>query len=219
VSTQLPPPGSPPGTPSPGTPSPGTPPPGWPPAPPAASAQSGGTSGLAIASLVLGILWICGIGSLLAIIFGGVALGVTKGGRKAGRGFAVAGLVLGIIGVIATIATSIVVVRNADDIVNGTSGEYDDVTITNCERADDGHGVATLEITNDSSKASSYIVTVSFRPAGGKEDRSVDFKAVDRLDPDETTTVEVRSPDPVGGPLRCHLEYVNRFAFDIDTGS
>jgi hypothetical protein len=58
------------------------------------------TSGLAVASLVLGILWLCGIGSLLAAIFGGVALGqiARSKGRLAGKEMAIAGLVLGIIG-------------------------------------------------------------------------------------------------------------------------
>jgi hypothetical protein len=56
-------------------------------------------SGLAVASLVLGILWIGGLGSILAIIFGPVALyqiHVSRG-RIWGTGLAVAGLVLGIV--------------------------------------------------------------------------------------------------------------------------
>jgi Domain of unknown function (DUF4190) len=59
------------------------------------------TSGLAVAALVLGILWIWGIGSILAVIFGHVALSETRDGRKGGQGLAVAGLVLGWIGVAA----------------------------------------------------------------------------------------------------------------------
>lgn len=58
------------------------------------------TSGLAVASLVLGILVLCGIGSLLATIFGAVSLGqiARSNGTLTGKGMAVAGLVLGIIG-------------------------------------------------------------------------------------------------------------------------
>jgi hypothetical protein len=52
------------------------------------------TSGLAVASLVLGIIGF----SILAIIFGGVAISQTeKNPNVSGRGMAVAGLVLGII--------------------------------------------------------------------------------------------------------------------------
>jgi hypothetical protein len=58
------------------------------------------TSGMAIASLVLGILWLYGVGSVLAIIFGAVGLKQTENGERGGRGMAVAGLVLGIVGVV-----------------------------------------------------------------------------------------------------------------------
>lgn len=56
-------------------------------------------SALAVASLVLGILWIAGIGSLLAIIFGSVSIYQIRvsHGKLAGTGLAVAGLVLGIV--------------------------------------------------------------------------------------------------------------------------
>ena len=58
------------------------------------------TSGLAIASLVLGIIWICGLGSLLATIFGAVALHqISRSqGRIDGKSMAIAGLILGILG-------------------------------------------------------------------------------------------------------------------------
>jgi hypothetical protein len=57
------------------------------------------TSGMAVAALVLGILgFFTGITSILAIIFGGVAMNETsKNPDISGRGMAVAGLVLGII--------------------------------------------------------------------------------------------------------------------------
>lgn len=59
------------------------------------------TNGLAIASLVLGIVWVYWIGSVLAVIFGHVALSqINKSnGTQQGRGMAIAGLVLGWIGV------------------------------------------------------------------------------------------------------------------------
>ena len=58
------------------------------------------TSGLAIASLVLGILWLYGVGSVLAIIFAAVAKKNINqsNGWVTGGGMATAGLVLGIIG-------------------------------------------------------------------------------------------------------------------------
>jgi len=55
------------------------------------------TNGLAIASLVLGLIWLWFVGSILAIIFGFIALNQIKesGGRQTGRGLAIAGIVLG----------------------------------------------------------------------------------------------------------------------------
>lgn len=64
---------------------------------------SSGTNGLAIASMVLGILWLYWVGSILAVIFGHIALSQLKRSQQGGRGMAIAGLVLGYIG-IATLA-------------------------------------------------------------------------------------------------------------------
>jgi len=61
------------------------------------------TSGAAITSLVLGILWIGGLGAVLAVIFGVVGMKATRDGHTGGHGLAVAGLVLGIIGVVGAI--------------------------------------------------------------------------------------------------------------------
>ena len=59
------------------------------------------SNGLAVASLVLGILWLFWFGSVLAVVFGHVARGQIDAshGRQVGRGMATAGLVLGYIGV------------------------------------------------------------------------------------------------------------------------
>jgi hypothetical protein len=59
------------------------------------------TNGKAIASLVLGIVWLCSLGSILALIFGYMAKNEIdeSGGTQGGRGLAIAGIVLGWIGV------------------------------------------------------------------------------------------------------------------------
>ena len=65
---------------------------------PPAQAQ-GKNSGLGIASMVLGIVWIYWIGSVLAVIFGHVALSqIRKNPSIQGRGMALAGAILGWIG-------------------------------------------------------------------------------------------------------------------------
>lgn len=55
--------------------------------------------GLAIASFILGLLWLGWLGSVLAVIFGHIALRNINRTRASGRGLAIAGLILGYIGV------------------------------------------------------------------------------------------------------------------------
>lgn len=61
------------------------------------------TNGLAIASLVLSILWIFGIGTVLGIIFGHVSRGQIKKRPQRGAGVALAGLIIGYVGLVATV--------------------------------------------------------------------------------------------------------------------
>ena len=57
------------------------------------------TNGLAIASMVLGIVWIYWIGSILAVVFGHIALRqIKRSPYQTGQGMAIAGLVLGYVG-------------------------------------------------------------------------------------------------------------------------
>lgn len=68
------------------------------------------TNGMAVASMVLGILWIYWIGSVLALVFGYIGRKQidASGGAQSGRGMAIAGIVLGWIG-IGTISIFIVI--------------------------------------------------------------------------------------------------------------
>ena len=72
------------------------------------------TSGYAIASLALGITWLGWIGSVLAVIFGHVALAQVRDGTRSGRGMAIAGLVLGYAG-LALLALFVVLAFSTDD--------------------------------------------------------------------------------------------------------
>jgi hypothetical protein len=58
------------------------------------------TNGLAIASLVLAILWLGGVGSVLGVIFGHVSRSQIKKRPQRGGGIALAGLVIGYLGII-----------------------------------------------------------------------------------------------------------------------
>lgn len=90
-----------------------------------------GTNGLAIASLVLGALWLFWIGSLLAVVFGHIALHQIRRshGWQQGRGLAIAGVVLGWVG-IAVLALIIVVglvVAEDTDSIGDAGSSPDDI--------------------------------------------------------------------------------------------
>jgi hypothetical protein len=76
-----------------------TPPPPAPAAPPV-YVRPAPVNGLAVASLISGIVWMAWFGSLLAIVFGHIALEQIKDsdGQQGGRGIAIAGLALGYLG-------------------------------------------------------------------------------------------------------------------------
>jgi hypothetical protein len=86
-------------------------PPAAPPAPPV-FVRSTTTNGLAVASLICGLLWMGWIGSALAIAFGHIALGQIRnaGGRQGGRALAIGGLALGYFGALTFILTMLVAV-------------------------------------------------------------------------------------------------------------
>jgi hypothetical protein len=68
--------------------------------------QSKETNGLAIVSMVLGIIWVAGLGSLLAVIFGFVGRKQIRQSQEqqSGDGLAIAGIVLGFVGILGAIA-------------------------------------------------------------------------------------------------------------------
>lgn len=101
-----------------------------------------GTNGLAVASLVLSLLWLFWIGSLLAVIFGFIAMSqINKsGGRQGGRGLAIAGTILGGIGLL-TLAGGAVVAATADPTPSYEpfdSYDYDDEGIDPYDYDDEG---------------------------------------------------------------------------------
>lgn len=74
------------------------------------------TNGLAIASLVCSIagLFTCGIGAILGVIFGHIALGQVKQSGEEGRGLALAGVIVGwvFIGLVAAYFIFLAVARS-----------------------------------------------------------------------------------------------------------
>jgi hypothetical protein len=76
-------------------------------APEQASVEHGGddeadTNGMALASLFLGVVWLFGLGSLAALVMGRIALRqiAESGGREGGRAIAIAGIAVGVAGLL-----------------------------------------------------------------------------------------------------------------------
>lgn len=78
------------------------------------------TNGFAIASLVLGIVWLWFLGSVLAVIFGAIAIAQINRsqGAQTGKGMAVAGVVLGIIGVVLACVLALLIVGGSTVQIN-----------------------------------------------------------------------------------------------------
>lgn len=89
------------------------------------------TNGFAVASLVLGILWLWWLGSVLALVFGYVGKSQIdrSGGRETGRGMAIAGIVLGWIGVAVLILIVVLAVvgvfENYESLYFESSSNFD----------------------------------------------------------------------------------------------
>ena len=90
---------------------PSYPPPQFGPPPPAGAyypPPRPGTNGLAIASLITAFTgFLCCIGSIVAIVLGTIALDQIKRTREDGFGLAVAGIVLGVAGLVVALVISI----------------------------------------------------------------------------------------------------------------
>jgi hypothetical protein len=83
---------------------------GQPPQQPYGYTPPRGTNGLAIASLVTSLVWVCGVSSIAAIVCGHIARSQIKRTGEQGAGMALAGLILGYLGVAVVVAYFVVVI-------------------------------------------------------------------------------------------------------------
>ena len=87
-----------------------------------------------------GIVWIWGVTSVLALIFGLIARRQIKERNESGDGLAIAGIVLGILGVVGTIVLIIAFVAFVDDI--DEFDQYEDYQMIHTAISFAGHQVA-----------------------------------------------------------------------------
>jgi hypothetical protein len=87
------------------------------------------TNGLAVASLVCSLVWLGGLGSILAIIFGFIARAQIKkaDGNVQGNGLAIAGIIIGFVGLVAIglfVIFVVALVHHCDQTGNCTNNTY-----------------------------------------------------------------------------------------------
>jgi hypothetical protein len=58
------------------------------------------TSGLAVAGFIASLLWVFGVGSIAGIILCALAWQKTKTGERGGHGLAIAGIIIGVLGLV-----------------------------------------------------------------------------------------------------------------------
>jgi hypothetical protein len=177
-----------------------------------------GTNGLAVASLVLSLLTLCGLGSLLGVIFGHLSLGQIKRKGQHGRGLAVAGLVLGYLGIAAIVLIGIVVVAsssNTEDagvtvespttIETPTTTEADDdsseTTPTTAEGAEEGEPVAVSGFTKYEALGETWVSAgiVLTGLSGGSQELTISL--LDAAGTPLATTSEYVGSDRDGGEV------------------
>lgn len=90
--------------------------------------SSSATNGMAIAALVLSIVWLGGLGSLAAVVLGIVAIRQinASNGAQGGKGLAITGTVIGGIGIVGSILFWALVLS----VTSGTSGFVNEVVDT-----------------------------------------------------------------------------------------
>ena len=89
------------------------------------------TSGYAVASLILSVLWLGGVGALLAVVFGARARRDIQRsqGRLGGEGMATAGFVIGIVGIVGAVVLWTVVALVGSTLSNDVHRAFTPRTI------------------------------------------------------------------------------------------
>lgn len=120
------------------------------------------TDGMSIGALIASVIWCCGIGSIVGIILGVIGLGRTKDGKAGGRGMALAGIIVGIVGIVISVGgfVALVVVGVSQSVSpsNAKVGECVDITHDgnnvsmtkkSCTDAHDGEIVGVKTVSSD----------------------------------------------------------------------
>ena len=103
---------------------------------------------------------------------------------------------------------------NDDPISNSNNDEnppIEDVSLTECDVNEFNWPVATLEVINNSSKASSYSITVEITDMSDNRLEEV-FTFIEALRPNQSTEIEAQGLEEVSGQFKCKLLTVERLS-------
>ncbi len=104
------------------------------------------------------------------------------------------------------------VVDEIEDIGRTQVEEARDVEVVACGTDDDGVMDATLEVTNQSTETSNYIIDVSFDRTGRDEQLTTAPALVNGLAPGQVTEVVATSFESPPGEFECRVSFVERFS-------
>lgn len=169
------------------------------------------TDGVSIASFVLSLLCCTG---LIGLILGFVGLSRTKNGQRKGRGFAIAGIVLGVLSLLVVAGLVIFLVYFANTLVtpdNAKVGQCIDterdgstvlLTKAECNEEHDGEVVAVVEVTDENRDDIADGMAVFCITAIAEEDQAAVTPYLKDLD------AVIQDPDDVsvGDTLVCYVE-------------
>lgn len=169
------------------------------------------TNRLAVASVIAALLWGFGIGSLLAIAFAVVARRQLRRRRQSGQTLATVGLVLGGLGLITTIVAGALVLFVDDDSVRGNPEAMADVKVASCAvDLQTGSLAAVVDVTNSSSSAANYVITIKVTNAAGDVvDRA--YANAAQVAPGATTQVTAQSAIHEIDTPTCAVDVVSRY--------
>src|SRR5664280_938723 len=96
----------------------------------------------------------------------------------------------------------------------GGKNPADDVVVTSCATDDAGYAGAKIRITNNSSKASNYLVTVTFESPDGATQVGTGIASVNSLQPGQATDEDVNAFKQPTSPYICKVNAadVTRYA-------
>jgi len=167
---------------------------------------------LALASVIFAVLWIFGIGSFLAIVFGVVAKRQIRRRRQSGRRMASVGIVLGAIGLVTTAVAAILIGFFDDSSTPGDEAAVADISVASCA-VDPATGAvsAALTVTNSASVTSNYLITLEVAAAGGDQAGEA-YATASQVAPGAAVSI-VASSDlkQVAGPI-CTVSTVTRYS-------